>query len=115
MVDDKREDDAALEALFDAGRSHAPIPDDAFLARLATDAETAVHQKTTVYTIQPKRNILARLKGFFAASGLSGVAALGLWIGFIMPDIVTNISPFTESVTSLSAFLPGSDLSVLSE
>ncbi|MEM7718232.1 MAG: hypothetical protein AAF222_03455 [Pseudomonadota bacterium] len=114
MTEDKR-DEAALEAFFDASRSHAPVPDDTFLARLSADAERVDLQTEKTFAAPRMVSPFARFKGLFAASGLSGVAALGLWLGFIMPDIVTNLSPLSEDVTTLSAFLPGSDLSVLSE
>lgn len=115
MTDGKRNDDAALEMLFEAGRSHAPVPDNSFLSRIAADAEHAVPQAQESKFTQPDVHFFARFKGLFAASGLSGIAALGLWVGFIMPDIVTDMSLLSESGTTLSAFLPGSDLSVLSE
>ncbi len=115
-MDDKQTEDPALEALFEAGRAQTAQPSDAFLARLAADADAALPQpETAPPSAPPQVSILSRFKTLFAASGLSGAAALGVWIGFAMPDIVTTVSPLSEETTELSAFLPGADLSVFIE
>ena len=106
-------DDAALDALFQASAEHPPGMSDAFLARLAADAEVATPKPAPA---TPRRMPLFHgLKGLFAASGLSGAAVLGVWIGFVMPDILNTVSPLTEDTAGLTVFLPGADLSVLSE
>lgn len=115
-MDDRNTDDAMLDALFEAGKAHAPQPSDAFLARLAADAETAVPKPQSQMVETPLQpSLFARFKGVLAASGLSGAAAVGVWIGFVMPDLITSVSPLTEDTAALSVFLPGADLSVLSE
>ena len=112
-MDSDKENDAALDALFAAGTAKRPEASEAFLARLAADAETM--SEPAPRPAPPRPSFLTGLKGLFAASGLSGAAALGVWIGFVMPDLVTTVSPLTEEVAGLSAFLPGVDLAVLSE
>ena len=112
---EKSDEDRLLDTFFDAAKAHTPAPSEAFLARLSADAETAV-PKTEVKRLQPQNaSVFERFKGLFAVSGLSSAAALGLWIGFVAPDIFTTVAPLSEDVAALSAFLPGSDLSVLSE
>lgn len=113
--DNRTSEDALLDALFDAGKSHAPQPSEAFLARLSVEAEVAVPRPEVTRAEPPQASLFARFKGLFAASGLSSAAALGLWVGFVAPDLLTTYSPLSEDVAALSAFLPGADLSVLSE
>lgn len=111
----ERDEEALLDAVFEAGKSHAPAPSDSFLARLSLDAEAALPRNEAEHVEPPKVPFFSRFKGLFAASGLSTAAVLGLWIGFVAPDIFTTVSPLSEDTVMLSAFLPGSDLSVLSE
>lgn len=115
-MNSRKTHDPVLDALFEAGRAETPPPSDAFMARLAADADAALPRAGTVTA--PGRNaptMLTRFKGFFAASGLSGAAALGVWIGFAMPDIVTMVAPLAQETDGLTMFLPGADLSVFSE
>lgn len=115
-MDDKDTDDQMLDALFAAGKAEAPQASDAFLAQLATDADAALPKAQRRAREQPSSaSFYQRFKGIFAASGLSGAAALGVWIGFVMPELVTTVSPLTEDTAALTSFLPGADLSVLSE
>ena len=113
-MDKKNQDDAALEALFAAAADHAPEPTDAFMAKLEAEALDAMPSQPPVPT-PPRPALWGTLKGLFAASGLSGAAVLGVWIGFVMPDIVSTVSPLAEETASLSAFLPGADLAEFSE
>ena len=48
--------------------------------------------------------------GLFTASGLTGAAALGVWIGFVMPDALDTLSLTADDTVALSTFLPGADL-----
>ncbi len=114
-MDRDKSDDAMLEGFFDAARANRPAPDDAFMARLMADAEASVPVAPQIAAEPTRRDPLARLKALFAASGLSGAAALGVWIGFAMPDLVNSVSPQTDEVASISMFLAGADLALLSE
>ncbi len=116
----KQSEDQALDVLFEAAKNKSPTPSDAFLARLANDADTMVPDvgpgALARQSAPPeKTRVFASLKTLFTASGLSGAAALGVWIGLVMPDIVTTLSPLPGDAVALSAFLPGADLSSLSE
>ena len=115
-MNSRKTDDPVLDVMFEAGKAATPQPSDTFMARLAADADAALPQPETATT--PARsapNLLKRFKGLFAASGLSGAAALGVWIGFAMPDIVTTVAPLAQETDGLTVFLPGADLSVFGE
>ncbi len=112
-MDSEKKDDIALDALFAAAKSEPPQASDDFLARLHADALSATPRPPQPVPKAP--SLTERFKGWFAVSGLSGAAALGVWIGFVMPEVVTTVSPISEDVIELSAYLPGADLSVLSE
>ncbi|MEO1536800.1 MAG: hypothetical protein AAFR73_03645 [Pseudomonadota bacterium] len=114
-MNDGHDEDRTLDMLFSAGEAERPVPSAAFLERLAADADTALERPRSSKPRVQSPPVFARFKAVFAASGLSGAAALGVWIGFIMPDLVTQVSPFADDVTTLSAFLPGTDLSAIIE
>lgn len=114
-MDSDTKDDTALDALFAAAKSETPQASDDFLARLNADAMAARPRPAPLAAEATAPALSDRLKGWFAVSGLSGAAALGVWIGFVMPEVVTTVSPLSEDVIELSAYLPGADLSVLSE
>ena len=111
MDKDGRED-AALDALFASGHVDAPKASDDFLARLTADAHAALPRPIPV--VPPPAPFLGGLKGWFAASGLSGAAVLGVWIGFVMPDAISDFTTLTDETVGLYTFLPGADLSALS-
>ncbi len=115
-MDNDAEDNQALDAVFAAAHKAAPVPSPDFMARLVSDAEAAMPQPETPAPT-PTPSVLSRLKGLFAASGLTGAAALAVWIGFVMPE---TLSGFTDGFSidetiSLGTFLPGADLLALSE
>lgn len=110
-MDKDNQDEAALEALFSAGRAESPVPSDDFMARLAADAEAAMPSPAS--QARASRPFLGGLSAWFAASGLSGAAVLGVWIGFVMPEAVSTFSVQAEETVGLYTFLPGADLSAL--
>lgn len=111
--------DAALDALFEAARQDAPTPRPDFMARLHADADAALPSPAPAPRSTPTTpGLLSRLGGYFAVSGLTGAAALGVWIGFVMPDLIDSAFTATagnDEPLSLSAFLPGADLTLLTE
>ncbi|MEO9823439.1 MAG: hypothetical protein ABJF50_03355 [Paracoccaceae bacterium] len=115
MDNDPRQDQA-LAALFSAAKDNAPTPTPDFMERLACDADAALPKYETSAPA-PAPSILSSLKGLFAASGLTVAAALGVWIGLVMPETLnTLVDGFAvDDTVSLSAFLPGADLAALSE
>ena len=105
MDNDKR-DDQALDALFQAARANEPRPDAAFMDRLTAD----LPDMTPDDRIAPSSPETPWLGRIFAASGLSGAAILGLWIGFVMPEALDPLSITSDDTVALSTFLPGADL-----
>ena len=106
MVDD-RKDDQALDAFFAAATSKSPEMSEDFMARLVADAEASL--PSVERPIAPATPWFGNLKTWFAASGLSGAAMVGLWIGFVMPDVVSTMT-FADDTVELYTFLPGADL-----
>ena len=103
--------DDALEALFNAGRSRVPEPSPDFLARLEADAAAHVPVPQVASPAPaPRRNWFT---GFFTASGLSGAALAGVWIGFAMPETLDPYALITDDTVALSSFLPAADLGVV--
>lgn len=109
-------DDSGLEMLFEAIRTVHPTPSASLMTRLSTDAEMSLPSRVQA-TERPHRSSFGWIGGLFAASGLSGAAALGVWIGFMMPDVV---DPLAQNISGNDAvlfttFLPGTDLGALDE
>jgi len=115
-MDKDPKEDQALEALFDAARAKSPVPEPQFIARLRQDMEAAL-PSTHAPASTPTPSLMARLGGLFAASGLTGAAALGVWIGFVMPETLTGLTDglLADQTVSLSSLLPAADLAALSE
>lgn len=108
MVDDT-EDDAALDALFSAAKASPPEVSQNFLEQLNAEADASLPRPVTTPTpIQPPW--VGKLKGLFAASGLSGAAVLGIWIGFVMPETISTFTQTSDEMIGLYIFLPGADL-----
>ncbi|MDA8584909.1 hypothetical protein N9L47_01420 [Rhodobacteraceae bacterium] len=110
MMDDPRED-AALEALFQAERTRAPEISPEFMARLEAEAVAAIPKPAPQIRSAPRRT--SWLAGIFTASGLSGAALAGIWIGFAMPESFDTLTLTADNSVSLTAFLPGADMGSL--
>lgn len=105
-----------LDGMFDAARRHAPAPSADLMARLAADMEAQMPAPKPARAAPPRDSLFTRFAGLFAASGLTGAAALGVWIGFVMPDTLNAVAGYdTSDTTAISAFLPSADLAALSE
>lgn len=109
-------EEKALDALFGAAKLAAPVADPVFMERLAADMEALVPQAAST----PRRTgaatgLFERFKMFFAASGLTGAAALGVWIGFVMPETLNTLAAGydTTEAIGIGAFLPSADLMAL--
>lgn len=105
-------DDIALETLFAAGRAERPLPSGEFLERIAASAEAGAARPAPVPAARPVLR-LAWLGRVFAASGLSGAAALGAWIGFVMPEAIDALTLGGDDTVALATFLPGTDLEAI--
>ena len=115
-MDNNLKTDQALDALFDAAKENAPGPEADFMARLQRDMGQALPEAPAP---KPTRAtpLLTRLGGLFAASGLTGAAALGVWIGFVMPETLNTLADgfAADQTVSLNSLLPGADLIALSD
>ena len=103
-------DDIALETLFAAGRSERPLPSGEFLERVAASADGGAARPAPA--VRPVARF-AWLGRVFAASGLSGAAALGVWIGFVMPEAMDALTLGGDETVALATFLPGTDLEAI--
>lgn len=110
--------DDALEGLFETARRTTLVPDAEFLAKLAADMESMVPDPRRIPSTQAdKPGFFMKFRGFFAASGLTGAAALGVWIGFVMPEALNTLAAGydTSEPFGIGAFLPAADLAALEE
>lgn len=112
-----RQDDQRLEQMFAASRAKTPQPDEAFMARLADDANAHVPKFQWATPPRATSTPLRGLQTLFAAAGLAGSAALGIWIGFVSPDLLndTLLIGVTNDELALSDFFAGADLSSISD
>lgn len=110
--------DAALQDLFAGARRAAPIPSEDFLARLEMDMAGSLPEKAAPASEAHRTpSLFKQFRGFFAASGLTGAAALGIWIGFVMPDTLNTWATGYDATDAggIGAFLPYADLAALEE
>ncbi len=103
-------DDIALETLFAAGRSERPLPSGEFLERVVASADAGAARPAPAARPVVRFAWLGRV---FAASGLSGAAALGVWIGFVMPEAMDALTLGGDETVALATFLPGTDLEAI--
>lgn len=103
-------DDIALETVFAAGRSERPLPSGEFLERLAASADARAARPAPAARPVLRLDWLGRA---FAASGLSGAAAFGVWIGLVMPDAIDALTLGGDDTVALATFLPGTDLEAI--
>ena len=119
MVDEsKTRDDRMLDSIFESAKQEEPSIGDNFLARLQLDMED--HLPSVQGPPRQKNNeggALERLRSWFTVSGLAGAAALGVWIGAIMPDTINSLITGTtyDETYELGAFLPSANLAALEE
>lgn len=112
MTDRKKSDDRALDQFFNAGKNHPPEPSAAFLARLSDDiSANAPKERKQTQPIQSEP--FGWFLRIFATVSLSGSAALGVWIGFLSPDLLTDptllLAP--DTTIAFADFLPAANLS----
>lgn len=113
---DNLPDDDALDALFAAARSAAPVPSAALMARLQHVA-LAEQPRAGVRQTAPSRargGLLAQLfdniGGWPALAGLATAGVAGLWIGLNPPQPLSALF----GATDLTVFAPY-DLTLLDE
>ncbi|MEJ6394352.1 hypothetical protein V8J82_13860 [Gymnodinialimonas sp. 2305UL16-5] len=88
-MDTDRQDDDALEAMF--AQARAAGPDAALRARVLADADRVQAELAAMTPAAPPRRgwiigLVSAVGGWGAASGITAAGALGLMIGFAVPD-----------------------------
>ena len=89
----KHQEDAMLDALFEAGQDAGPTPSEALMARIVADA-TQMQPEISAETVPPKSepSVLARLRdalgGWTGVGGLATATMAGLFFGFSQPNLV---------------------------
>ena len=112
MTTDKPQDDM-LEALFGAARARAPEPTEAFMARLAADADREVagnaRKPAAADAAAPGLGLARLLGALLPVSGLAATAAAGVWIGVMLPDsdLAEDWYSGSGEGLELTSFLPG--------
>lgn len=111
-TDRQNNDEAALEALFDAARDDREAPDADFMARLAADAAAEVRPFEWAAPRTARKGGISHAFGrWFAALALAGSTALGVWIGFTSPDLLNEAATVAalDDGMAISDFLAGAD------
>ena len=115
----EKQDDQALETLFQSARDESPGLSPDFMARLAEDADSAINaQKTPPAPVQSAPGLWSRIvAALVPVSGLAAATLAGVWIGFQVPSSdLTDGFAFTDGTDfDVSAFLPAAALSGFSD
>lgn len=119
MTEDRQHiDESALDTLFESARRKVPMPETSFLDRLSADMEDNLPRRHVSVPSAPRANdFWKRFRGAFAASGLTGAAALGVWIGFMLPETLNTLALGYDvsDASGIGTFLPSADLLALAE
>lgn len=95
-VGENVDQDAGLEAFFQAGRAAAPAPSDALIATILQDAKALQPEAAllTGSTVRRSfwRDLSAQIGGWPALAGMATATLVGLWIGFSAPDQLETLS-----------------------
>lgn len=102
------QNDIALDRLFEAAQDAGAEPTPDFMARLTADMDASVPVSVPRQTAPALKT--SWLAGIFTASGLSGAALAGLYIGFAMPETLDTFTLTSDDSIALSTFLPSTDL-----
>jgi hypothetical protein len=95
MTDNKIPTDTEMDALFAEAAHAAPTPSAELLKRIVADADTvgAARQSSTT---RPRRGLfetlVASLGGWPAVAGLATAAVVGIWIGYVAPDTLNELT-----------------------
>ncbi|MFN7224715.1 MAG: hypothetical protein ACK4MS_11905 [Paracoccaceae bacterium] len=88
--------DAELDDLFRQAQATPAVADDAFMARVLTDALAAQPAATGFARSEPRRGFWARLAaalgGAVAVAGISTAAMAGLVMGYVQPEPMVNFA-----------------------
>lgn len=107
-----------LEELFASARRDSNAPNPRFMHSLNADMERWVPRRSeSGAPFEYHRPILTPLWRYVTASGLVGAAALGVWIGLLIPDTLNDAAEgyLASETFGIEAFLPYADLTALTE
>jgi hypothetical protein len=108
---EKRQEDAGLEAFFEAARADAPVPSTALMARVLADAEAAQPKPPAVGLIAM---LIEAVGGWRGLGGLATAACAGLWIGFAgWADLDVIRSGLTGDEVGVVELMPGGEVIAL--
>jgi hypothetical protein len=93
-----------LDDLFAQARDTTPVPSDALMARVITDADAAQPRPVAASVTRPGvvARILDAIGGWPAVSGLAMATVAGIWVGVAPP----------ASVQDMTAAMMGDELSI---
>lgn len=104
--------DQALEDLFSAAQSTAPVSE-GLRARILADADAVLEAETKPAAAAASSswwsNLWQELGGWPAAAGLATATVAGIWIGGVQPDLPSTLLSIDASTTSLDSFFPDYD------
>ena len=107
---DKKLTELELDALFEAASPNQPVPDEAWLARVARDAESEIRRRARQKPPTFWQQISGALGGWQGLGGMAVACGAGLWIGIAPPAslsdqvaVVLNTSSTVE-ILSETAF-----------
>lgn len=118
MTDTRKTSEAmALDRLFEAARDAVPEPTPDFMARLAADADNEAPKFKWAAPTVAEPSFYTRASRWLTAAGLTGSAALGVWIGVASTDLLNELIYFDAAADdlTLSDFLPAADLASMAE
>ncbi|SFR57474.1 hypothetical protein [Litoreibacter janthinus] len=99
--------DAELDLFFDAAREAAPVPSSGLIARVLDDAQ-AVQNGFQSPAVTPQqsarpwwRQLFDDIGGLPAMGGLAASACVGVYLGFVNPDLPTSWSSTDTAEASI--------------
>lgn len=92
-----RDDDLGLEAFFEAGRQDAPVPSDALMAAILSDAQAHQPSPQAIPAARPQRRsfwqeLKAQIGGWPALAGMATATLAAVWVGFAAPGQLEVLS-----------------------
>ena len=112
---DLRSEEKMLETLFASARLDRATPDENLARKLEADMHRSVPAKPERQQLDNPGHF-TRLGNLFAASGLAGAAAAGVWIGFAMPELINGLA-FDEQSSGygIEAIVPAAGLAAMND
>ena len=109
MMDKNQKLDAELDALFKSDSAGDDLPSDALFSMILADADGVMAEDLAVTPTPKTRKPFWQRFGFAGQEmavgmSLAGCAALGVFVGYSSPDILTDFGVITTGVDTASDF-----------